>query len=156
MKLTDRQQLAQAVIAGPAQHCMLFGGSRSGKTFLLVRNVIFRALKAPNSRHAIFRFRYNHLKASIVLDTFPKVMRLAFPGVEWTPHHQDGYADIPGGSQIWFAGLDDKERTEKILGMEFATLYFNECSQIPANCIDTALTRLAQRVETNMENRLQS
>ena len=153
MKLTDRQQQAQSILAGPAQHCMLFGGSRSGKTFLLTRNVVFRALKAPNSRHAIFRFRYNHLKASIVLDTFPKVMRLAFPGVEYQVHNQDGFADIAGGSQIWFAGLDDKERTEKILGMEFVTEYFNECSQIPSTSIDTALTRLAQRVEVRIENR---
>ena len=151
MKLTERQQEAQKVLAGPATHCMLFGGSRSGKTFLLVRNVVFRALKAPNSRHGIFRFRYNHLRASVVLDTFPKVMRLAFPGVEWTPHAQDGYVDLPGGSQIWFAGLDDKDRTEKILGMEFATLYFNECSQIPHGSIDTAMTRLAQRVQTNIQ-----
>lgn len=148
MKLTDKQQEAQAVLAGDATHCMLFGGSRSGKTFLLVRNVVFRALKAPGSRHAIFRFRYNHLKASIVLDTFPKVMRLAFPGVKWTPHAQDGYVDLQGGAQIWFAGLDDKDRTEKILGMEFVTLYFNECSQIPVSSIDTALTRLAQKVES--------
>lgn len=151
MKLTPRQQLAQDVVAGPATHCMLFGGSRSGKTFLLTRNVVFRALKAPNSRHAIFRFRYNHLRASVVLDTFPKVMRLAFPGVEYQVHTQDGYADIAGGSQIWFAGLDDKERTEKILGMEFVTEYFNECSQIPHQSIDTALTRLAQRVEQKIE-----
>ena len=153
MKLTERQQQAQAIIAGPSTHCMLFGGSRSGKTFLLTRNVVFRALKAPNSRHAIFRFRYNHLRASIVLDTFPKVMRLAFPGVEYQVHSQDGYADIAGGSQIWFAGLDDKERTEKILGMEFATEYFNECSQIPSASIDVALTRLAQRVEQQIEGR---
>jgi phage terminase large subunit-like protein len=151
LKLTARQQEAQKVLAGPATHCMLFGGSRSGKTFLLVRNVVFRALKAPNSRHGIFRFRYNHLRASVVLDTFPKVMRTAFPGVEWTPHVQDGYVDLPGGSQIWFAGLDDKDRTEKILGMEFATLYFNECSQIPHGSIDTAMTRLAQRVQTNIQ-----
>lgn len=147
MKLTDRQELAQDVLASSATHCMLFGGSRSGKTFLLVRNVIYRALKAPGSRHAIFRFRYNHLKASVVLDTFPKVMRLCFPGVEWTPHSQDGYAELQGGSQVWFAGLDDKDRTEKILGMEFATVYFNECSQIPAGSVDTALTRLAQKAE---------
>jgi len=153
VKLTERQQEAQGIIAGPATHCMLFGGSRSGKTFLLTRNVVFRALKAPNSRHAIFRFRYNHLRASVVLDTFPKVMRLAFPGVEYAIHTQDGYADIAGGSQIWFAGLDDKERTEKILGMEFVTEYFNECSQIPHQSIDTALTRLAQRVEQQIEGR---
>ena len=153
MNLTPRQEEAQHVLAGDAKHIMLFGGSRSGKTFLLTRNVIFRALKAPDSRHAIFRFRYNHLKASIMLDTFPKVMRLAFPGVEWEPHVQDGYATLAGGSQIWFAGLDDKDRTEKILGMEFVTEYFNECSQIPANSIDTALTRLAQRVEVKMRGR---
>jgi phage terminase large subunit-like protein len=151
LKLTERQQAAQKVLAGTAKHCMLFGGSRSGKTFLLVRNVVFRALKAPGSRHGVFRFRYNHLKASVVLDTFPKVMRMAFPGVSVKMHSQEGFAELQGGSQIWFAGLDDKERTEKILGMEFATMYFNECSQIPVGSIDTALTRLAQRVETNIE-----
>lgn len=153
MKFTAKQESAQAILAGGATHNMLFGGSRSGKTFLLTRNVIFRALKAPGSRHAIFRFRYNHLKASIILDTFPKVMRECFPGVEYTMHGQDGYADLPGGSQVWFAGLDDKERTEKILGMEFVTEYFNECSQIPLNSVDTALTRLAQRVEQKIEGR---
>lgn len=150
-ELTERQAKAQKILAGDATHCMLFGGSRSGKTFLLTRNVVMRALKAPNSRHAIFRFRYNHLKSSVVLDTFPKVMRVAFPGVVAKMHTQDGYAELPNGSQIWFAGLDDKERTEKILGMEFATLYFNECSQIPMGSVDTAMTRLAQRVETAME-----
>jgi len=152
-QLTDRQKSAQQVLSGDATHLMLFGGSRSGKTFLLTRNVIMRALKAPNSRHAIFRFRYNHLKASVVLDTFPKVMRAAYPGVAWDMHQQDGYVSFPGGSQIWFAGLDDKDRTEKILGQEFATLYFNECSQIPLSSIDTALTRLAQKAEQQIEGR---
>lgn len=153
MKLTTRQAEAQAILAGPATHGMLFGGSRSGKTFLHTRNTVFRALKAPASRHGIFRFRYNHLKASIVLDTFPKVMRLCFPGVEYDVHTQDGYATLPGDSQIWFAGLDDKDRTEKILGMEFVTLYFNECSQIPIGSVDTAMTRLAQRVEQHIDGK---
>jgi len=153
VNLTERQKEAQKVLSGDAQHVMLFGGSRSGKTFLHVRNTIFRALKAPASRHGIFRFRYNHLKASIVLDTFPKVMRLAFPGVKWDMHVQDGFADIGDGSQIWFAGLDDKERTEKILGMEFATMLFNECSQIPYQSISTALTRLAQLSHQQIEGR---
>lgn len=153
MKLTDKQLEAQTICAGDATHAMLFGGSRSGKTFLHTRNVVMRALKAPNSRHGIFRFRLNHLRSSVVLDTFPKVMRLAFPGVKYKTHTQDMYSELGDGSQIWFAGLDDKDRTEKILGMEFATLYFNECSQIPWNSINTAITRLAQRVEQEMENR---
>lgn len=130
---------------------MLFGGSRSGKTFLLVRNIVFRALKAPKSRHAVLRFRFNHVKSAIVLDTFPKVMELAFPGVKYRLDKTDWYAEFDNGSQIWFGGLDDKERTEKILGQEHATIYLNECSQIPQGSRDVAVTRLAQRVNQVIE-----
>lgn len=147
MKLSDRQMEAQEVLAGDATHIMLFGGSRSGKTFLLVRNVCMRAIKAPNSRHAILRFRFNAVKASVVLDTFPKVMRLAFPGVNYRLDKSDWYAEFENGAQIWFGGLDDKERTEKILGMEFVTIYLNEASQIPRSSRDLAVTRLAQQVD---------
>ena len=152
-KLTERQEAAQDVLAGPATNVMLFGGSRSGKTLLLTRNVVFRALKAPKSRHAIFRFRLNHIKASIILDTFPKVMELAFKGVSYDLHKADYYVDLPNGSQIFFGGVDDKDRTEKLLGMEFATLYFNECSQIPQHSVDMVLTRLAQKAMTAIEGR---
>lgn len=144
-KLTSKQTSAQEVLAGDATHAMLFGGSRSGKTFLLTRNVCLRALKAPESRHAALRFRFNAIKSSIVLDTFPKVMKLAFPGVKYTVNKTDWFAEFDNGSQVWFGGLDDKERTEKILGMEFATIYLNECSQIPWGSVGIAVTRLAQK-----------
>jgi PBSX family phage terminase large subunit len=156
MKLTAKQLQAQEILAGPATHLMLFGGSRSGKTFLHVRNIVMRSLKAPGSRHGIFRFRALHVHESIVLDTFPKVMKLAFPGIEYTMHKGDGYATIHTGdeeSEVWFSGLDDKERVEKVLGKEFATLYFNECSQIPMASVDIAVTRLAQKVMAKIEGR---
>jgi hypothetical protein len=92
MKFTPKQKSAQAILAGEATHIMLFGGSRSGKTFLLVRNVCFRALKADKSRHAILRFRFNHVKASIVFDTFPKVMELCFPGVRYDLNKTEWFA----------------------------------------------------------------
>lgn len=153
MKLTARQQAAQEILAGDATHCMLFGGSRSGKTFLLTRNVVMRAMKAPKSRHAILRFRFNAIKASVVMDTFPKVMQLAFPGVKYTLSKTDWFAEFENGSQIWFGGLDDKERAEKILGMEFVTIYLNECSQIPQGSRDVAVTRLAQQVEQMIQGK---
>lgn len=153
MKLTERQQQAQAVLASEATHLMLYGGSRSGKTFLLVRNVVMRALKAPKSRHAVLRFRFNAVKSSVVLDTFPKVMEIAFPGVTYELSKTDWFAEFPNGSQIWFAGLDDKERTEKILGMEFVTIYLNEASQIPWGSRNVALTRLAQKAMQEIEGR---
>jgi hypothetical protein len=80
-------------------------------------------------------------------------MRLAYPGVDWHPHTQDMYIELPNKSQIWFAGLDDKERTEKILGMEFSTLMFNEASQIPYSSVTMALTRMAQLAQQNIEGR---
>jgi phage terminase large subunit-like protein len=43
-------------------------------------------------------------------------------------------------------GLDDKERTEKILGTEFASIFLNECSQIQYTARNIVMTRLAQRV----------
>jgi phage terminase large subunit-like protein len=57
------------------------------------------------------------------------------------------FLTLPNGSEIWFGGLDDKERTEKILGLEFATIYLNECSQIPYSSVVLSLTRLAQLVD---------
>jgi phage terminase large subunit-like protein len=151
-ELTAKQREANKLLGGPQRHTLMVGGSRSGKTFLGIRGVATRAIKAPGSRHAIFRLRFNALRASVWLDTLPKVMRLCFPGVPYKNNRQDGYVSLPNGSEIWFGGLDDKERVEKILGMEFATLYFNECSQIPRASVLTALTRLAQKVD-GLKNR---
>ena len=130
-EFTEKQLEAMKIIAGQATHVMLYGGSRSGKTFLHVRNIILRALKAPDSHHCILRFRFNHLKASVILGTFPKVMKLCFPDVEYVLSKTDWYVKFPNGSELWFGGLDEKERTEKILGQEYSTILFNESSQIP-------------------------
>jgi hypothetical protein len=46
-EFTPKQAEAQNFLSSIAMYVMLFGGSRSGKTFLHVRNVIMRALKAP-------------------------------------------------------------------------------------------------------------
>lgn len=152
-KLNARQAKAQEMLAGMATYLMLFGGSRSGKTFLLVRNIILRALKAPDSRHVILRFRFNAVKASIIFDTFPKVMKIAFPGVVYHLNKTDWFVSFDNGSQIWFGGLDDKERTEKILGQEFVTIYLNECSQIPWGSVGIAITRLAQKAMQMIQGR---
>lgn len=143
---TAKQLDAQKIISSYATYCLGEGGGRSGKTFLFVRSVIMRALKAPGSRHAILRFRFNHLKQSIILDTLPKVMKLCFPEIPYHINKTDWYMTVGKDSQIFFGGLDDKERTEKILGMEFVTIYLNESSQIPYSSYQMIVTRLAQKV----------
>lgn len=144
---TAKQSEALSVIAGPAKHILLEGGSRSGKTFLAVSVIVARAIAAPGSRHAILRFRFAHAKASVALDTLPKVFKLCFPNVPYKADHTDWVFRLQNGSEIWIGGLDDKERTEKILGQEFATILLNEGSQIGYDARNMAVTRLAQRVD---------
>jgi predicted phage terminase large subunit-like protein len=151
-QLTPKQKTQVEMASSDATHIMAYGGSRSGKTFGFVRAVLLRAL-AHKSRHAMLRYRFNHIKASIVLDTLPKVMELCFPGVaeNCKLDKTDWYYTLPNGSEIWFGGLDDKERTEKILGQEYATLYLNECSQIPYASRNMAVTRLAQKTPLRLK-----
>ncbi len=151
VQLTEKQRQANRLLAGAARNVMLRGGSRSGKTFVLVRAIIQRAINAPGSRHVIFRFRFNHAKTSVWSDTLPKVLKLCFPSLRVRFDKTDFYVELPNGSQIWIAGLDDKERVEKILGQEYVTLYFNESSQIPWASVETAMSRLAQKCELAAE-----
>lgn len=81
-----------------------------------------------------------------MMDTWPTMMRLAFPRVPYTPNKADQFVVLPNGSEVWFGGLDDKERVEKILGKEYATIYPNETSQIAYETILTLRTRLAQNI----------
>ncbi len=151
-KLTPKQEEAnRKVFEAGIKHILLEGGSRSAKTFLIVRNIVMRAQLAPESRHLIVRFRYNHVKTSIVLDTFPKVMSLAFPTVKYNMNKTDSFASFINGSEVWFGGLDDKERSEKVLGNEYATIFKNECSQISNDARLLLDTRLAQTVYAEYE-----
>lgn len=149
---TAKQAEAVRLMGGPVKYVLLAGGSRSGKSFIIIRQIILRALKAPNSRHLIVRFAFNHAKQSLWYDTIPKVLELCFPGVRPTMNKSDWFLEFPNGSQVWVGGLDDKERTEKILGNEYASIFLNEASQISYTSYTLVLTRLAQK--TSLANRI--
>jgi len=146
LKLTPGQEQAQKLLRSQ-RHTLLVGGSRSGKTTLLVHEIAGRALQFDNSRHAILRLHANAARGAIALDTLPKVFRLSFPSEPLKRHRTEGYFSLKNGSEIWIGGLDDHDRVEKILGKEYATIFLNECSQIPYASALVALTRLAQVVE---------
>lgn len=144
--LTAKQTEALVAVNGAATHTALRGGSRSGKSVLICRNIILRALKAPGSRHAIFRFRFSHCKQSIGMETLPFVFATFFPVLAYKLDRLDWLFKLPNGSEIWIGGLDDKDRTEKILGKEYVTVFLNECSQISWAAAQLVTTRLAQKV----------
>lgn len=126
-----------------------YGGSRSGKTTAKIRNMIIRGSKV-GSRHLVARWRFNHAKTSLMHDTIPKVFRMCFPNLRYKPNNSDYYyswtAADGNESQLWVAGLDDKERVEKVLGHEYSTIFLNEISQISFDAYSMVLTRLAENV----------
>lgn len=148
-----QREAINGILASLATWLLLYGGGRSGKTFLIVRTIVLRALKAAGSRHLIVRFRFNALRSSVIADTFPKVMRICFPGVHYVLNKTDWCAQFDNGSEIWFGGLDEGQRMEKLLGMEFASIYCNESSQISWAGVMLLLTRLAQKVTQALPGR---
>lgn len=137
-------------LGGSSTHFLAYGGSRSGKTYAIILAIVSRALAAPKSSHAIFRLTFNSMRNSVLGDngTFASVMAKEFPDVKYRMDQTNWCAKLPNGSVVWFGGLDTKARTEKILGQEHATLFFNEVSQITYDATIIALTRLAQKVYT--------
>lgn len=141
---TDKQKEAIKLLGSEAKNIMLYGGSRSGKSFILTYAMFVRAAK-EKSRHVILRQNFNHCKRSIWLDTIPKVLSVCFPNLNAKPNKSDYYYSLNNGSEVWIGGLDDRERVEKILGTEYSTIWFNESSQLDYTSIQMARTRLAEK-----------
>lgn len=72
-------------------------------------------------------------------------MNLCFPHLKVKYNKTDYIAYFPNGSEIHFVGLDDGSKSEKLLGLEFSSIYFNEASQISYASIQLVLSRLAQK-----------
>ena len=144
-KLTASQEKAAALLTAPDIHnVLLYGGSRSGKSFYILRLMVIRAMKYANSRQTVLRRTFSDCRTSIGMDTLPKVLKLCFPELTYHLDKTDWFFRFDNGSEIWMGGLDDKERVDKILGKEYITIYFNEASQISYQSVTTAMSRLAQ------------
>ena len=134
--------------------CLVYGGSRSGKTFELTGTVVERALFAPGSRHLICRQEGTAAKRAIVKATWPEMMAARFPGVPYEWKEQYGYFLLGNGSEVWISGLNDDKALEKVLGNEYATIYINEASEVKYSAYTLLRSRLAQVVKTIRGDRL--
>ncbi len=133
---------------------LCYSGARAGKTFEFIRAILIRAMFAPGSRHAIIRKHFSLAKKYIWLDTLPDVIDKCFPELNGKIeiNKSDYFYKLPNGSDIWIGGLDDKERADRILGGEYNTIFFNECSETSWHSAQTALTRLAKKTEKVVKN----
>jgi hypothetical protein len=138
---------AQKIGKSKAKNICIEGGSRSGKSFEIMREIIVRASKVPFSEHLICRETFNSAKRSIWLKTMPDVFRICFSDLYPEYKRSDGiyYCELNNGSMIYLAGLDDDKKLERLLGTEYSTLWFNESNQMSWEAISKLKTRLAQK-----------
>jgi hypothetical protein len=146
-KPTAVQRKALALLKGGAKHILLFGGSRSGKTTVLVMAVIFRALMYAGSRHLICRYRAKDARSSVLRETLLPWLDNTIGKSGYTYLAHESMIALFNGSEIWIGGLGDREQADKILGHEYNTIYFNEISQLSYAAVTTAYSRLAMRVD---------
>lgn len=145
-KNTHTQSLAiKKVISSDAKNICMFGSSRSGKSFLIMRIFFIRASKCPNSNHIIVRETFSSAKTSIWQKTLPDVLRICFPELKVKMNNTDFVCTLPNGSTIKIAGLDDAKRIERLLGTEYSTIWFNEANQIAYPAVNKLKTRLAEK-----------
>jgi phage terminase large subunit len=145
-KPTVIQRKALALLKSGAKHILLYGGSRSGKTTVLVMAIIFRAILYAGSRHLICRYRAKDARSSVLRETLIPWLdnTVGKNGYYYLAH--ESMITLFNGSEIWIGGLGDKEQADKILGHEYCTIYFNEISQLSFIAVTTAYSRLAMRV----------
>jgi hypothetical protein len=146
-KPTAVQRKALHLLKSGAKHILLFGGSRSGKTTVLIMAIIFRALMYAGSRHLICRLRAKDARSSVLRETlFPWLDNtVGKSGYTYLAH--ESMITLYNGSEIWIGGLGDKEQADKILGHEYNTIFFNEVSQLSYIAVTTAYSRLAMRIK---------
>lgn len=84
------------------------------------------------------------------MDTLPKVISIITnnnSGAIGKLNKNESVFKFHNGSEIWFGGIDSKERMDKILGNEYSTIYINESSETSSDAFGILKTRLAEKTE---------
>jgi len=159
---TEKQKYQSLLLNNPQYKYQLhYGGARSGKTLGICRWLLWQCgqWKHPSGRGlkiAIIRSTLASVKQTIFRETMPDLLRMEgfkrVSNVDKYGFHHKVFTDnltemtisFPGGSQMQLIGLDDEQRLDKILGTEFAVLYYNEASIIPFYAYERTKNRAAQ------------
>ena len=154
-RLNRRQMIAVKVMTDKtARHTLLQGGARSGKTFLVVRSNIIRALTYPRSRHLSLRLHRTTAEKYLWKQTLRDVIDLCFPQVGFVLNNSRLTLTCPNGSTYWFGGLDEGEKGEGLLGSDWNTMHYDEISEMPIEMVMQSRTRLSLKTYSADRTRL--
>jgi len=150
MTYTLKQREALKLLHSNIPNILLFGGSRSGKTRIVLEDLVASCYTHPKVRHIVGRLHLSHARASLWDDTMKDVIE-RYPRESYILYGSDmNFATTSINKQqgyISFVGFDDQQRIEKILGRGANRIYLNESSQLSYDVFLLCKTRLSRRVE---------
>lgn len=148
------QVSAHKIVTSPDYKFYLaYGGSGGGKSFFWLDVIVERSMRAPGSRHAVFRLTRNSCEKTLFDKTLHEVLDKAWLGLKDQPGFEIQQSTMtvtfPNGSKIFFDGLDENRMT-KVLGDEFNSILINECNEdgLSYQQVSTLLSRLRAKTET--------
>jgi hypothetical protein len=104
-KPTAVQKKALSLLKSGAKHILLFGGSRSGKTTVLVMAIIYRALRFAGSRHLICRLRAKDARSSVLRETLLPWLTNTIGTGNYNYLVHDNMITLFNGSDFWLIVL---------------------------------------------------
>ena len=126
---------------------LIYGGSRSGKTFSITNKMYLDAYRNPKTNQAIIRKDLGRVRRTIIKGTGREICQLH----GWRrdiDYHYDGLDNIltfnESKSKIHFAGLDSEDSLDRLLGNEFSRIMIDEAQETRAIAYNRAETRLAE------------
>jgi hypothetical protein len=109
------QEKAFGFLKSGTKHIPLFGGSRSGKTTILVMAIIYRVLRYTGSRYFICRYLVKDAHSFVLRETpLPWLNNAISFGYYTCPAHENTVT-LYNGSEIRIGGLEDREQADKIM-----------------------------------------
>jgi phage terminase large subunit len=146
LDLTEKQSAAWlTILENPAIRRVLFdGGARSTKTVLICAWLLTQERLYAGARILCARKHRNAAENSLWNETFRGLLRDRH---EFRMYDSDMEIKCKNGSVLRVDGLDDQDRVDKVLGTEYAHIFFNEATQLSWATVQTVLSRLAQPVQ---------
>lgn len=138
-KISKKQALVMKHMADPTSLEVILDGSRnSGKSHIAIDGLLERAIEFPKTRHMTIRYRRTDCKMKLWKQSLVPQLKMAIPNGDYDINWSDLLITLFNGSEIYGAGLDDKDRAESALGGSYQTMLFEELAQISYDSYDTA------------------
>lgn len=155
LRLTKKQQEAFNIInnydRNKSLYFLLYGGSQSAKTSFACYYIQLASIMYPNTTSIICRKQFTDLKATIVQNTFPSMLKLRYGDDAANNPKFIRYnlspplsAEFFNGSKIYFIGLEDNSGFEKILGRKASMFLIDEASEVGYKAFSKLTTRLSE------------